>query len=174
MKRLCDMEKSFTAPKIVAGGRTIREGGQYARRAWKTNFEHTVETSATLSSYLVHCPNLHAFWSYWWVSLIHLREVEGIQPAVRDFENAEHEISVYAQNPEIEPDPDSMKTVAVLLPVDVTEQVHGLTDGEAVDVLQMLVERVIDGSLSPDSDFRRFWKPAIVYSVEQLAMRRHP
>lgn len=172
--RAPDIAKKFTAPKIVADGRTIREGGQYERRAWKTNFARTVATSATLSQYLVQCPNLHAFWSYWWISLIHLRDVEGIQPAVRDFENAEHEISVYAQNPEIEPDPDSMESAAFLLPFDVTEQVHGLTDGEAIDVLQMLVERVIDGRLAPDSDFRQLWKPAIIQSVEELAMRRHP
>ena len=167
--RAPDMEKQFTTPDTSFGLPGRVAGEKYKWRAWKTNFERTGATRATLSQYLVHCPHLHAFWSYWWISLIHLRDMEGVGPAVRDFENAEHEISVYAQDPQLEPDPDVMDTARFLLPVDVNEQIQGLSDGEAVDVLKMLVERVIEGRLAPDSDFRRLWRPAIEDAVLELA-----
>lgn len=136
--------------------------------AWKLKpFEGNV---ATLSQWVVHCPGLHAFWSYWLVSLIHLRAVEGASPADLDYADAEHEISTLALNPErpVEPIIDDNAHPSILLPYDVREQFHGVGDERAVEMLERFVDLIVAGQLAPDSDFRSTWKRYVWGTVEHL------
>lgn len=142
----------------------------HARRAWRVIPKpKTIDQTATMAQWLVHCPHLHAFWGYWWINLIHLRDIPGVVPAHKHFPQAEYELAIYAQNPEREPDPDNLDcTMAVLLPADVCEQFHGVTDEQAIDLVEVLVRGVVNWTLSPDSDFRQSWKSQISLCVEHV------
>lgn len=136
--------------------------------AWRVKLRpDTLAQTATLLQWLVHCPGAHAAWSYWLISLLHLRAIEGVPPAVKDFEQAEHELNILALDPRSTPDPDDKATWHHLLPIDVVVQFHGLTDEQAVQSIDAIVERlVVRGMLSPDSDCRRQWQRQIQLCVE--------
>lgn len=122
-----------------------------------------------LASALLHCPGAHAFWSWWLISTVHLRPVEGFPPAELYVEGATHEILVVAIDPERCPTPDPaacMQGYPHLTPADQIVQATLRSDGAAIDLHRWLCEEVAAGRLSPDSDYRRLWQDSIAHWVK--------
>lgn len=114
----------------------------------------------TLASALAHCPGDHLAWSWWVVSLCHLRPVEGFPPAEIVTPGATHEIVTQVINPERCPTPDPAawkQGYPVLQPPDVAVQLVAKDDDDAIRIFQALCRDVAEGRLSPDSDYRRVW-----------------
>lgn len=123
----------------------------------------------TLATALLHCPGAHAFWSWWQISLIHLRPVEGYPPA-KVLPGMTHEIVTLAIDPERCPVPDPKDWAAGyphLLPIDVEQQFQAPDDATAVALFEWLCEEVSRGQLSPDQDYRRFWAAQIQAWLER-------
>lgn len=139
-------------------------------RAWRVPVQpQNPDETASLACWLLHCPGAHPFWSYWTVSLIHLRPIEGgSRPAVKSYPHAEFELMVITIDPNHQPDPDDSRSLHYLRPVDVSEQFHGITDAQAVELTKALVEHVCRGMLSPDSDWRARWREHIEATVEHM------
>jgi hypothetical protein len=116
----------------------------------------------TVAEWLVFCPGAHAFWSYWWLSMIHLRPIDGAPDAVVTTPGAGWEIVSIAQSPDMQPDPDLDDTRWWLIPVEWEVQFGSVrTDAEAEQVAMAVVRAIMRGEVSPDSDFESFWKQVI-------------
>jgi hypothetical protein len=125
---------------------------------------------ACLRSYTVHCPGLHAAWSYWYVGLVHLRTLEGQPRAQLAYPDAEYEIVTAALCPVEGPPAIDVDHNAppYLSPFDVSEQFHGVTDAQAIDMLDRFVDMIVAGDLAPDKDFAATWKRNIWATIEHI------
>lgn len=146
------------------GWRVTRPAG--GEKAW----------AATIDSWLVNVPGAHPFWSWWQVSVVHLRDLPGVPPAKRRYPDAEYEFMIVAFDPETPPDPDNRggDGAKILTPIDVVEQFHGVTDEQAAGMCSRAVELILAGVTSPDQDYRAWWKACIAETVEHTVLGGHP
>ncbi len=132
--------------------------------------------NAFLGAYLVHAPRAHPVIKYYTVHLIHLRDIPGVKPAMKNYPEAEHEFMIFGLDPERPvPDPDDWisSPTPLLRSPEVLEQFHGLSDAQAGRVLVEAIQAIVEGRLSPDSDFRRAWMVAIAGTVAHLREGLH-
>lgn len=124
-------------------------------RGWNINCEGH---PTGLASVLVQCPRVHAFWDLWVLSLVHLRPVEGQDDAKPAFPGAEFEILFGALDPDKEHSPDAdPPTFHIMRPIDLAVQFGGVTDAQALQIFKMVVGKMFEQGVPPDSDYRRFW-----------------
>ena len=148
--------------------------GDFAR-AWKLPLP---ESHPTIAGYLVHAPYAHPFWGWYTMAVIHLRPVEGLPPAAVSLPGATHELAILAIDPRVCPEPTpEMATEGqypFLMPPDVMEQFMVLDDQQAVSLLENCVQAVVQGRISPDSDFRSRWAKVIANTSEHYRLGGHP
>lgn len=151
-----------------------------AGRAWKIPHpkDGPPDWAATISVYLLNVPGAHPFWSFWALSVIHLRPIPGVRPAVITTPNASHEFMIVSIDPDWKPDEivDDLgfsKGLPFLTPVDVVQQFIVGNDEQAAALAELCVRTVCDGHLSPDQDYRRAWKETIVQTAEHLRVGHH-
>jgi hypothetical protein len=139
-------------------------------RAWEVRLtsEERAACPAQLGDWVVHAPGVHPFWSWWRVSLIHLRDIPGQPPAQRQYPEAEYELLSIALDPACVVDPDDVTTQKWLQPIDFSIQFYGLSDDSARYLLTLLIDGVVSGHLHPDTDFERSWRGAISATIEHL------
>lgn len=141
------------------------DGGWTARRAWLGQMPS--EGSPRLRVWLMEVPGAHAFWCHWIVSLVHLRPMEGVRPAVKAYPEAEYELSVMALDPQKPIDIDVKGDFTLLQPLDLVFQFHGVSDANAVALADWYVENVMTNpTLSPDSDFKALWQRRLAIMVD--------
>jgi hypothetical protein len=147
-----------------------------AARAWKVVMpsDGPPEWSGTIAAYLVHMPGAHAFWSWWLVSVVHLRPIEGVKPANKSYEEAEYEFLTAPIHPDHPPDPDDPGAGFETIAVDVAVQFNGTDDEQAAELCMMSVTLMTRGRASPDSDYRRWWTSAIRNGAKHAALGGHP
>lgn len=134
---------------------------------------------SSLADWIVNGP-YHPFWSWWYIGVVHLREVAGAPPPNRRYPAAEYEIMCLSLNPDGEPGrpkiPDLDKLEAgditgglpgFLTPADWVVQFDGCTDEQAVEVGTLAVTAISHGQ-SCDSDFRSWWEKAIPNTVKHV------
>lgn len=141
--------------------------GQYGK-AWKLKSDGPdapPDWGATCAGFLVQRPGAHPFWDKWIVSGIHLRDMPGVAPANKKSPEMEHEFVIVTIDPECNPDPDS-PVMKFLTPIDLTYQCAGLTDAQCAAIALLMVEHIVHGGASPDSDWRRWWKNSLDRTVK--------
>lgn len=126
------------------------------RSAWRVDAFIT-HTPFGVATWLVHCPHLHPAWSYWLVSLCHLRDVEGMPTAIITRPTSTHELLILALDPASPPDPDRADTMQPLQGPCVLEQFGPVTDDEARAALEELMLAVVRDELSPETEWRSDW-----------------
>ncbi len=157
-------------------------------RAWRSP-TRSAEAPASLATYLLHCPGAHFAWSYWWLGLVHLRELPGIPPAKLHFPEATHELMWAAINPEEcpAPDPDAPPW-PYLQPFDLIEQFQVQSDQHAAQIAYAVVRAIVfgypveitvagatlRGRASPDQDFRGVWAKTIQATAKHHREGGHP
>ncbi len=114
--------------------------------------------AACVSSWLLHCPGQSAAWDHYILSIIHLRSIEGVKPAVVRFPHATHEVMLVALDPAQHPVPEDVNSWRPLLPVNVEEQIELPNDSDAKDLLAVCVRAVVNGTLPAE--------PALAGAVE--------
>lgn len=143
--------------------------------AWRVTLPATHErpdTTATLACWLLTIPGAHPAWSSYWLAAIHLRDIPGVAPAVKRYPEAQHELMLYALDPEKPlPDPDDALRVrpAFLMPPNLVEQFHGVTDEQAATIVELLARGFVDGHANPDTDFRSHTQGVLRATVEHFA-----
>jgi hypothetical protein len=149
-------------------------------RAWNLDLSKVPDSpqkDLALSSWLVNMPGAHAFWSYWVISLISLRETAGLPPAKRHYPEAEYEFMILAIDPERcpKPDPDRILIEGFpwLSPIDVIEQFHGISEVDCRRLAEGAIQMILSGRISPDQDYRSAWKQMIAGTVQHLIDGRH-
>jgi len=148
-----------------------------AGRAWlvgRPDDDH-VDTTAAVATYLLSVPGAHPFWSWWVLSVVHLRDIPGqSKPPTRRYPEAEHELLIAALDPGTQPDPGDPTTFRYMTPIDVCEQFHGLDDDGALTLARLSVLSICRGDASPDQDWRPWWRTAIPNTVQHIALGSHP
>lgn len=125
----------------------------------------------TLFQAVITSSGEHAFWSNYLLSICHLKDVEGTEPAIKHYPEAEYELLVMALDPESKP--DDANTWKYLTPPNVVVQFHGCDEEGAKKVGEKIVEQIKDGALfmepSGISGAREQWKGYVQHEVEQLS-----
>lgn len=163
-------------------------------RAWEVNLTPEMlaahekdfgHPAAGIAEWLVNGP-FNPFWKWWYISTVHLRDVEGIPTANKHYPEAEYELAIYSLDPEPkagrpeEPDIDLIEAgdslhgrAGFLSPPDLVKQFHGVTDHQAKEITRLVVETIITGKASPDSDFRSWWEHTLDETVRHLRQGLH-
>jgi hypothetical protein len=163
---LADVMAAVVNPPTVPG----------VARAWRLE---PAEKLAGVGQWLVHAPHGHPFWPWYVVQAIHLRPLEGQPPAHVQFPGASHEWLVVALNPEAPlPDVDRWAApgtppIRYLKPVDQCWQFIVASDEQAAQLCEQAVRCIVQG-VSPDQDFRAWWKAAIANTAEHVRLGGHP
>lgn len=148
-----------------------------AARAWRIKKPDAgpLAWQASIVMHLINAPGIHAFWSWWSIGVVHLRDIPGVEPAFKQYPTAEYELLVMSLNPEHgAPDPDNPEGgYSFLDPPDVVLQFHGINDGDAERICELAVQAVCDGILSPDQDGRAAWERMIPATVDHFARGMH-
>ncbi len=134
---------------------------------------------AGLDRWLLHCPLSHPFWPWCVVSVISLRDVPGMKPAVITTPGATHEVMIFALDPDFHPD-DRWCTggagrwnARTLTPANLVEQLVGLTDEHANELVFLFAHSCCDGLTSPDSDYRAQNVRLLQGTADHLRQGRH-
>lgn len=138
---------------------------------------------ACLESWILNGPGYHPAWAWWQVSVVHLRDIEGCPPAKKQYANAEYEFMIVAFNPargtpdidliEVSVDWGNKGAHKFLFPLEVCKQFHGINDKQAAKICSAAISAIVNGYLSPDSDFRSAWNMSIEETVKHMAEGKH-
>src|SRR6476661_7856958 len=158
------MTEKLTA--LLTGEPTLKGPGG---RAWCLLSEMTRANSAALATWFVNCPGAHPLWSWWMVSVVHLRELPGEPPVQKQYPEAAYEFTIIAlQSPQgTRAAAESLPSIPIvtLRPIDVVFQFHGVGDQDAARVATVAVETIMRGALSPDQDYRRGWEAMLAQVI---------
>ncbi len=127
-----------------------------ATKIWQDT-EHS-DDPFSLARWIIWAPWVHSMWPYHFCSVVHLRDVEGSTPAKMQFPEATHEFMVLSLNPEHEPDPNHMEALYFLTPPSIAQQFTATDDAEALEIIELNLQLVLQQRLSLDSDYRRSWE----------------
>lgn len=133
------------------------------------------------AAWLLHVPWAHPLWSFYVLQTIALRSIEAEdRPPVLQFPGASHEMLVSALNPDMPlADIDDWNgpgtpPMAYLEPFDQCVQFIVADDAQAELVSDLVVRAIVEGNLSPDSDFRGLWRETIANTAEHVRLGGHP
>lgn len=138
-------------------------------RAWHNTQKTKPDHEACIGAVLLNVPGAHPLWSWWCVSMVHLRALPGVPPATIHYPAAEYEFMIFSVDPERCPSPEpDQGQYPHLEPFDVVYQFHGVSDDQAKRIFELAVQSCVDGRMSPDSDYRSAWKRTIDATVEHF------
>lgn len=140
--------------------------------------------SSSLADWVVN-GSYHPFWSWWYIAVIHLRDIPNAPPANKQYPEAEYEFMILSLDPRPEArnggkvDVDKIEQGDIegglpgfLSPPDVVFQFHGVTDEQAIKVGEAAIRAIVNGH-SCDSDFREWWKVSLSKTVEHFVLGVH-
>lgn len=137
-----------------------------AGRAWTVDLDAAYvrlgrarAEGAEVCAWVVEARWAHPVWHSYWIDLAHLRPVAGHQrPFTVYLAGATHELVLMAL------DPDALLRpmigggpVQALAPVNFAAQFVAENDAMALRRVELAVQAICDGRLSPDTDFRDAW-----------------
>lgn len=111
--------------------------------------------SVTLPSWIASAAYAHPMWSHYVILCVALRDIPGVPKATVHLAGATHEVMVFALDPDSQPAVNDMPRM--LHPANFVAQFIEPDDVSAAARVQQAVQDVIDGTLNPDTDFRRAW-----------------
>ena len=131
------------------------------RCAWRRMLRPlTVDDTATVAQWVVHCPKAHPRYNFYLFSLVHLRAIDGGLPVHKEHEWADHELVVIAFDGRSRPDPDAPATWRLSPDPDIIKHFAGLIDMQAAERLASMIDAVLSGRLRLlQSDFDGELKP---------------
>ena len=132
---------------------------------------------ACLGRVLVHAPHSHPWWPWKEIYLIHLRDIPDVKPAVKSYPGAEYELGIFSIDLESCPAPDPdlhVKGYPFLHPPDVIEQFDVKNnDRDAKRIFEASIRAIVEGSISPDQDWRSVWKRMLTSTAEHFKSGAH-
>jgi hypothetical protein len=150
-----------------------------AGRAWRIHIRpedrREKAQDASLAAWHMHCPHAHPLWSWYMVTLIHLREIPGTPPVKRQYPEAAYEVIVMSLNPDYPlQEPGIIQhPLHYLEPFDHVFQFDGPNDAQAIRVIELYIWACVNGHISPDSDYRQAWKDMLRGTIEHVVTGGH-
>lgn len=137
----------------------------------------------SLGTWLIEAPGIAPAWTHYLLGVAVLRDVEGVEPALLQYTDADYELLLCAINPgkdgKFVPDPDSppWKT---LRPVTLALQFGGVSDFQAKTILDLFAEQVVKGQLSPEPGgvnlpgiSKEAWRQALAATLACMSEGKH-
>lgn len=149
----------------------------YTKESNKQHVEEWGYEHTGIRTWFVHGP-YHPFWNWWLVSIISLKDIEGIPKANKMYPEAENEFTIYSLEGEVNieaiivGDLKNRGFKSVLQPADVTFHYHGLTTEQSEQLCDTAVEVIVNGQ-SCDSDFRTWWLEMLARTVKHYQEGLH-
>jgi hypothetical protein len=118
---------------------------------------------AHAAGWVIEAPQAHPFWHSYLMTLIHLRPLPVNRPTIFYLEGATHEIWLHALTPDgsrqklVDGHSPGGEASNLLVPLNFAAQLIELSDESAVKRCEAAIQRVCDGTLSPDTDHIRTW-----------------
>lgn len=134
------------------------------------------DQQATVTSWFLDCPAQSPAWSHYLLSIIHLRPIPGVRPAVIREPHATHEVMVIALDPRGNPHPEDTETWRFLTPVNVCEQVQLPSDADAVELAADCARAVVNGVLwaePPLSGQKEPWRTVLLKTAAHARGEEH-
>lgn len=120
----------------------------------------------------------HMAWHWWMLSVVSLKDIPGVPPATKTYPEAEYEFGIYSLSGEVNIEAADKADLAnrgydILSPADAIVHFHDCNDEQAEQVCDLAVRAIILGAVSPDSDYRSWWRKAIPNTVEHVVTGGH-
>lgn len=154
--------------------------------AVRLDIDPNVRGSQTTVDWWLLTGTWHPIWPQFVLSVVHLRPVDGHQPAQLHFPGATHELVVLALNPGEPPQTHDIETLqrggiaavgGYLEPVDVVHQFTA-TDDEMRELADLAAQGCVNGFLTPSTDdarsaLREQWLTACVRTLAHMRGEEH-
>lgn len=151
------VEDPITSPPTIQGRFASVWAIDYPR-ILRNRGEDPSGIKAAVAGWLVEAPWAHPLWHSYYVTLIHLRPVDGLGDPIIHLPAATHELTVFALDPVAPRDNLVERGAAALLsPVNFAAQLICDSDAAAMADAAAAIQRICDGTLSPDTDFLSQW-----------------
>jgi hypothetical protein len=131
-------------------------------KAWRQDKEKIAELRDKeellplyVASWIIYAPYAHPAWHSYWLNCMSLRNLEGVPPALIYRPDATHELILLALNPAHPTTIDEQPHF--LTPTNFAGQFPAQSDSHASAIIEQTVRDVVNGILSPDTDYRRDW-----------------
>lgn len=154
-------------------------------RAQRLTLHPSLQGADTTLAWWLLTGTWHPIWPQFVISVIHLRDVEGREPATLQFPGATHELLVLALNPGEPPkihdavklERKGLKLCGYLEPIDVVHQFEA-TDEQMVDLAKLAAQACVDGRLNPSTDdarefYHEQWLTACVKTLAHMRGEEH-
>jgi len=105
---------------------------------------------AGIAIWLLNIPGPSPVWDHYALSVVTLQDYPGIPKATLHYSDAEFEVMFVAVDSKKNPQPDDMKSISFMRPLNYLEQFHGVSSEEARLVARILVKAFVDGKLLPE------------------------
>lgn len=139
--------------------------GMYGR-AWQVDVTallrkagHDPEHDAGIALWMVEAPGAHPIWHTYMLLMMHLRPVPGLAGPVIHLRGATHEFELWALTPSAERQmilDTGMWMMWRMEPCNFAAQIIA-TDEEAIRRLLGSVMDILQGAISPDTDYFQWW-----------------
>lgn len=154
-------------------------------RAERLTLDPSLQGADTTLAWWLLTGTWHPAWPQFVISVIHLRDVEGREPAKLQFPGATHELIVLALNPGDPPkvyeaadlERKGLKLCGYLEPIDVVHQFEA-TDEQMEKLARLSAWGCVDGLLNPSTDdareyYREQWLIACVKTLAHMRGEEH-
>jgi hypothetical protein len=134
------------------------------------------DTTATIATWFLHCPRQSPAWDRYGLSIVSLRDIDGVPPANVRVLGATHEVLLLAFDPKHEPRADDPNTWVALRPINVCEQVTLPDDDAARELLTLAARAVVNGVLfaePPLSVQGEPWRTSLIKTSAHLRGEEH-
>lgn len=132
--------------------------------------------NATLATWFITAPGQSLFWPNFLLAIYHLRDMEGVRPAVKTYEGVTHELVLAALNPDKNPQPLNIETWQHLRPINFLIQLELPSDEKAKELLALAAHAIVDGVLwaePPLSGQQEPWRSSMLRTAAHLRGEAH-
>lgn len=128
-------------------------------------------TSGALSIWILELPNVHPLWNTYQLTVIHLRDIDGVKPAHKIIPGAEYEIMLLALNPEHDPKWDDQESWHFLTPPNFRVQFANASDELTIAVCELFAQWLVDGDIPADPEqcrgSEKLWQDGVHMAMER-------
>lgn len=135
-----------------------------------------LDQTGTVAAWLLDCPGQSPAWRHYLLSVVHLRPIEGVRPAIVNVPHATHELILAALDPAAEPHAGDVETFRPLNPLNAVEQLQLPDDAAAVQLAEWAASAVVNGFLPaepPLAGAREPWRTSMIKSAAHLRGEEH-
>ncbi len=116
-----------------------------AGSAFRVEWKATQEPQVILARWGLTLPGQHAFWNRYYLSVISLREIDGMPSPIKSKPEYTHEMTVFAVNPELSEAEFIRGTFSILESVNHVVQFTSESDDKAISAARSMVSRLTRG-----------------------------